>query len=221
MKFDEAFQLATAVSENDNHIPYKCAKKLRRDILNLENQVLEEPLSVENILKGEVEKTQSKNFHKALYIRENEVKKTVSSRKSRFVESSASDAVYSCSKGKLLPGKYLSLGFAVKALTGSKYVVTLMNRYGRCASSETIHRIDMSLEATINDKKNVVPDGIRKLPFLSTGTAWDNFDINLETPSGKDIIDHTYEICYQKNVVGDLDTQAEVPLEKTIRKRRF
>ena len=60
MKFDEAFQLATVVSENDNHIPYKCAKKLRRDILNLENQVLEEPLSVENILKGEVEKIQSK-----------------------------------------------------------------------------------------------------------------------------------------------------------------
>ena len=94
-------------------------------------------------------------MHKALYIRENEVKKTVSSRKSRFVESSASDAVYSCSKGKLLPGKYLSLGFAVKALTGSKNVVTFMNRYGHCASSETIHRIDMSLEATIDDKRTL------------------------------------------------------------------
>ena len=55
MKFDEAFQLATAVSESDNHILYKCTKKLRRDIFNLENQVLEEPLSVENILKGEVQ----------------------------------------------------------------------------------------------------------------------------------------------------------------------
>ena len=96
-----------------------------------------------------------------------------------------------------------------------------MNRYGHCASSETIRQIDMSLEATINDKKNVVPDGIRKLPFLSTGTAWDSFDINLETPSGKSTIHHTYGKCYQKNVVGDLDPQAEVPLEKTNRKRRF
>ena len=40
MKFDEAFQLATAVSESDNHILYKCTKKLRRDIFNPENQVL-------------------------------------------------------------------------------------------------------------------------------------------------------------------------------------
>ena len=47
-------------------------------------------------------------------------KKTVFSRKSGFVESSASDAIYSYSEGKLLPEKHLSIGFAVKALTGSK-----------------------------------------------------------------------------------------------------
>ena len=68
------------------------------DILNLENQVLEEPLSVENILKEEVEIPDSvRNFYKALYTGEDEAKKAVSSRKSRFVESSASDAIYSCS----------------------------------------------------------------------------------------------------------------------------
>ena len=94
MKFDEA----AAVSESNNHIVCKCAKKLRRDILNLENQVLEEPLSVENILKEEVEIPDSvRNFYKALYTGEDEAKKAVSSRKSRFVESSASDAIYSCS----------------------------------------------------------------------------------------------------------------------------
>ena len=71
-------------------------------------------------------------------------KKTISSRKTRSVESSASYAIYSCSGGKLLPGKHLSLGFAVKALTGSKNVVPCMNRYRHCASSETIHQIDMS-----------------------------------------------------------------------------
>ena len=139
MKYDEAFKLATATSESVSDIVYKCAKKLRRDILNLENQFLEEPLPVENILKGEVEIPDSvKNFYKALYTGEDEPKKPVSSRKSRFVQSSASDAIYSCSGGKLLPGKHLSLGFAVKALTGSKNVVTLMNRYRHCASSETI-----------------------------------------------------------------------------------
>ena len=40
----------------------------------------------------------------------------------------------------------------------------------------------MSLEEAINDNGNVVYVGIRKLPYLSTVTAWNSFDINLETP---------------------------------------
>ena len=132
-------------------------------------------------MKGEVEIPDSvKDFYKVLYTGEGQGKKAASSRKSRFVESSASNDIYSCSWGKLLPGKHLSLGFAVKALTGNKNVVTLINRCGHCASSEIIRRIDTSLEATTNNKENVVPDGIRKLLFFLTGTAWDNFEINLE-----------------------------------------
>ena len=147
---------------------------MHKDILNLENPVLKKPLSVKNILKGEVKIPDLvKNFYKALYTGEDEAKTTVSSRKSRFVESSASDTIYSCSGREVLPGKHLSLGFEVKALTGSKTFVTLMNRYGHFASSEPIRRIYTSLEATINDKENVVPDGIRKLPFLTgTNNKW-------------------------------------------------
>ena len=42
-------------------------------------------------------------------------------------------------------------------------------------------------------------------PDLCTGTAWDNFDVNLETPSGADTIHHTYGICYQ-NIEDDSST---------------
>ena len=87
MKFDKAFQLATAVSESDNHIVYKRAKKLRRDIPHLENQVLEEPLSVENILKGEVKILDSvKNSYKALYTGEDEAKKNKQKKNSIFTK---------------------------------------------------------------------------------------------------------------------------------------
>ena len=49
---------------------------MRRDILNLGNQVSEEPLSVENILKEEVEIPDSvKNFYKALYTGKDEAQK--------------------------------------------------------------------------------------------------------------------------------------------------
>lgn len=60
----------------------------------------------------------------------------------------------------------------------------------------------MSLEATINDKENVAPDGIRKLPFLSTSTAWDNFYINLQTTSVKDTHSPQTQDMLTKKVVG-------------------
>ena len=57
-----------------------------RDILNLENKVLEEPLDVEDILKGEDEMPDPvKNFYKALCTGD-EAEKPISSRKFRFVE---------------------------------------------------------------------------------------------------------------------------------------
>ena len=49
----------------------------------------------------------------------------------------------------------------------------------------------MSLEMTLNNSDSFIPDGIETKPNLSTGTAWDNLDINLETPSGADNIHHT------------------------------
>lgn len=75
IQYDEA-EIATAASECDNHIVYKCEKELPKDILNLENEVLQQPLSVENVLKRKVEIPDSvKNFYKALCTGEDEAKK--------------------------------------------------------------------------------------------------------------------------------------------------
>lgn len=47
----------------------------------------------------------------------------------------------------------------------------LMNRWGHFIRSETIIRIDMSSEGTINGKEKAVPDEIQKLSFLTTTTT--------------------------------------------------
>ena len=60
-----------------------------------------------------------------------------------------------------------------------------------------MRRVDIYFESTLNNFNSFIPDGIETKPNLSTGTAWDNFNINLETQSGADTIHHTYEICYQ------------------------
>ena len=82
-------------------------------------------------------------------------------------------------------------------MTESKKVLTLINCYGHCASSETVLRVDMSLESTLNNSDSLIPDGIETKPNLSTGIALDNLDINLETLPGADNIYHTYGICHQ------------------------
>ena len=82
-------------------------------------------------------------------------------------------------------------------MTESKKVLTLINCYGHCASSETVLRVDMSLESTLNNFDSLIPDGIETKPNLSTGIALDNLDINLETLPGADNIYHTYGICHQ------------------------
>ena len=76
-------------------------------------------------------------------------------------------------------------------------MVTLLNKFGHTISNETIRRVVMMLENTVINEENVTPKEIMKESNLCTGTAWDNFDINLETLSGANTIHHTYGICYQ------------------------
>ena len=119
------------------------------------------------------------------------------------MESSSADAVFCCSNQHLLPGKQVSLGLTLKSMSGSKRIVQLVNRNGHCASSETLRRIDMGIEeSVVSSKGDIVPDGILKQPNLSTGTAFDNFDINLETINGLGTVHHTYGIIYQ-NIPND------------------
>ena len=131
----------------------------------------------------------------------------MSNKKERLANSSAADAVFACSGGKLIPGKHLALGCAIKSKTGSKGLIDILNRFGHTISNETIRKVDMMLESTVEMKEELTPTVIEKEPNLCTGTAWDNFDINVETMSGADTIHHTYGICYQ-----NIGSQAAAPI---------
>ena len=60
-----------------------------------------------------------------------------------------------------------------------------------------MRRVDIYFGSTLNNFNSFIPDSIETKLNLSTRTAWDNFNINLETRSGADTIHHTYGICYQ------------------------
>ena len=146
-------------------------------------------------MRGEVDPPESvKEFFQILYTGPSG---NVSLRKERLVNSTSADVVYLCSGGKRLPGKHISLGVALKSIKGSKSLVNLVNRFGHCISNEKVRRIDIGMESSLTSSNHRVSDRITKTPELYTELAWDNFDVNLETLSGDDSVDHTYGICYQ------------------------
>ena len=81
-----------------------------------------------------------------------------------FVESSAADAVFTCSAGNLISGKPLLLGFALKSITGGKNAVILMNKLGHCAGNENLPRIEIGLELLLLLEHSTTPAEMVKLP---------------------------------------------------------
>ena len=72
---------------------------------------MEEPLTVEEIMRGEVDPLESvKEFFQILYAGPSG---DLSSQKGRLVNSTSADVVYAYSAGKHLPGKHISLGVAL------------------------------------------------------------------------------------------------------------
>ena len=117
MPFEHATELAKASTRSDFLSIWQCANKSRKDILSLEQKPLEEPLTVENIMDGEVEIRESlKEFYKILYT--GNANEQCSARKSHMIEGSSTDAIFACSEEKLIPGKHLSPGLTMKSLTG-------------------------------------------------------------------------------------------------------
>ena len=79
------------------------------------------------------------------------------------------------------------------------------------------------MATTVVRRQSEAPDGIVQEPGLSTGTAWDNYDENTETLSGKGTLHDTVGICNQNVLKKDISstspagkdtTQADMPTKK-------
>ena len=86
----------------------------------------------------------------------------VSERKSRLINSSAADAVYLTSGGKIFRGKHISLVLSLKSMTSNKAVVNVLNRFGHCVSNEKVRQTDSRMEAFITLTTKLRPNNIRK-----------------------------------------------------------
>ena len=138
---------------------------LRGKTLQSQSNPLEELLTVEEKMKDEVDPLESvRGFFQILYAGPSG---DLSSRKERLVSSTSANVVYACSGGQLLPAKHISLGVALKSMTGGKSVVNLLNRFGYCISNEKVRRIDVGMESSLTSSNSLVPDQIVKTPEFS------------------------------------------------------
>ena len=190
--------------------------KLRKEMLSIQPKPLEEHLNALKVLPGEVEPPDSpKEFFTTLYGGNSS---SLSAHKEYFVDLSAADVMYACSGGKFLPRKHLSLGLTVTLITGSKNAVTLLNKFGHCASNEKIRHIDNGIERTISQQDTLLPDQFLSDPNSCMALAWYNFNIDISTLSGADSMHHTFGICHQNKS----QLSREIPtVEDTVRKRKF
>jgi hypothetical protein len=104
----------------------------------------------------------------------------------RQIMSFGQDLIYAVSKGRQKTPKHVALPLTVKNLTGSKEVITLLNRYGHGMSYEQVLLVETrlaekQLEEEVNDV--VLPKVVQ--PNVFSTFCWDNIDLLEETLSGK------------------------------------
>ena len=105
---------------------------LRREVLQADYAPLPSTVSLEDIRKGEVDTPEDLvNFFRYLpggpY-----VGRELTAAKSYRITSISEDLVFAATSRRRRPAKHLQIGMTIKSLTGSKKVVTMLNRLGHC-----------------------------------------------------------------------------------------
>lgn len=105
----------------------------------------------------------------------------------RNIIMAAQDLVHCASHARVKLPKHIGLSMSVKHLTGSKQLITLLNRMGHCSSYEEIEQVETSLAneslARADVSGVIIPTNISPGAFIQM--AADNNDINEESIDGK------------------------------------
>ena len=122
----------------------------------------------------------------------------------RKVLTISQDIIHSASNARLKLPKQIGLAMAVHHLTGSKVLITLLNRMGHCSSYSEVQEVDTSLAMEVTAMAEqfgtAVPSNISTGPFIQF--AADNNDLKEETLDGKNTTHATTMVVYQRKQFG-------------------
>ena len=131
------------------------------------------------------------------------------------------DILHSATHGRIKTPKHVGLVMTIRHLTGSKQIISILNRLGHCSSYDEIEAVDTSLamELLARAESNgvILPSNI--LPGGIIQAAADNNDINEETLDGKRTTHATtIFFLFQRRQFGPLPKPAAL-VRHTIKKR--
>lgn len=170
-----------------------------------------QPVDVEDISARKVKSSVPKDLRKFLCLMiSNPDKVDVSAPSAstatdeRHILAIAQDLIYATTHGRVKTPKYVGLAMSVQHMTGSKCLVTMLNRFGYCCSYDDIEVVDTSLAldiiASSENLGTVVPSNITPKVFVQV--SGDNNDIKEETLDGKRTTHATTLVLYQRQQCG-------------------
>ena len=126
-----------------------------------------------------------------------------SSSDSRHVLSFEQDMIHCVSRGQLKTPKHVALPLAVKHMTVSTQVITLLNRFGNGLSAPQVSKFEMVMAESVMCQQRqhadvFVPSNISPLTHVTF--CWDYNVINEETLSGAGTTHCTNGIVIQRQV---------------------
>jgi hypothetical protein len=121
----------------------------------------------------------------------------------RHILAIAQDIIHATFHGRVKTPKHVGLAMSVRHMTGSKQLITMLNRIGHCLSYDATERIDTSLALEVLAKSEnlgvCIPSNIvQNVPGGFVQVTGDNNDINEETLDGKQPTHATTLVLYQK-----------------------
>ena len=184
---------------------------LRKCIVNAKKKCLPDKLTLIDLFSGEVQTPDElQEFLETLVIGLDSRRENLRIKKRR-ITSLAHNMIYSATGGKVKPSTQIIYGLALKSMTGSKRILEVSNRLGHTLSYNVIEELETELTYSSIVDQRLTPYGIALDSSLSTGVAFDNFDLYVETLSGKDTLHDTVGIIYQ-DIRDEIDFSTSEPI---------
>ena len=200
-----------------NHV-FHASKTVRSALLSQESYIKEESVLVPNVVYNLLAWILSECGEPE---EDNDEKVDVEEHCRRIVLSLAQDLSYNVSHGRQKTPKHVVLPLTVKNLTGSREVITLLNRYGHGISYDQVLEIETRLAENHLEAQEhgVVLPGVVSPNVFST-FCWDNIDLLEETLSGRGTTHCTNGIVVQRQVAG-CDLPPTLQQQRGIRRGTF